>query len=81
MTKGLWTITEVIEKFQIKKAFIYELEREEIICPTCRDNSQEKLLSSTDLEKLQFARILFDDMDVILEDLGRRLQDKFGGSL
>jgi len=103
MTKELWTITEVVEKFQIKKAFIYELEQEEIICPTCRDNLKEKLLSSTDLERLRFAQILFEDMDVnlpgievilqmrqnildmrkqfdaILEDLGRRLQDKFGG--
>ncbi len=105
MTKKFWTITEVIERFQIDRGFLDDLEEEEIICPTCRKNSVEKLLSSSDLEKLRLARILFEEMDVnlpgievilqmrqnmldmrkqfdaILEDLARRLQDKFERSL
>ena len=64
MTREFWKITEVIERFEINTNFIDELEEEEIICPTCREDSEEKLLSSGDLEKLRLARILFEEMDV-----------------
>jgi MerR family transcriptional regulator/heat shock protein HspR len=64
MTKEFWKITEVVEWFQIDREFLDDLEEEEIICPTCRDDSEEKLLSSGDLEKLRLARLLFEEMDV-----------------
>ncbi len=101
MPKEFWTITEVIESFQIKEGFLGDLEEEEIVCPTCRENSQEKLFSSSDLERLRFAMTLAEDMgvnlagievvlrmrqnmldmrrqfDAILEDLARRLKERF----
>ena len=101
MAKEFWTITEVIERFQVDGSFLNDLEEEEIICPICREDSKEKLLSSNDLENLRVARILFEEMEVnlpgievilqmrksmlemrkqfdaILEDLARRLQEKF----
>ena len=64
MTREFWKITEVIERFQIDIRFLDDLEEEEIICPTCRDDSEEKLLSSGDLEKLRLARLLFEEMEV-----------------
>ena len=64
MTKEFWKITEVVEWFQIDRGFLDDLEEEEIICPTCREDSEEKLLSSGDLEKLRLARLLFEEMDV-----------------
>ena len=64
MTKEFWKITEVIELFQIDSGFLDDLEEEEIICPTCREDSEEKLLKSGDLEKLRLARLLFEEMDV-----------------
>ena len=64
MTKEFWKITEVVEQFQINMSFLDDLEEEEIICPSCREGSEEKLLSSGDLEKLRLARLLFEDMEV-----------------
>jgi MerR family transcriptional regulator/heat shock protein HspR len=64
MAKEFWKITEVVELFQIDRGFLDDLEEEEIICPTCRDDSEEKLFSSGDLEKLRLARLLFEEMDV-----------------
>jgi MerR family transcriptional regulator/heat shock protein HspR len=64
MAKEFWKITEVIEQFQIKLSFLEDLEEEEIICPACREDSEEKLLSSDDMEKLRLARLLFEEMDV-----------------
>ncbi len=66
MAKEFWTITEVVERFEIKGDFLSELEQENIICPVCRGSSPEKLLGSDDLEKLRLARILYEDMDVNL---------------
>ncbi len=66
MSKEFWKVTEIIERFQIDRDFLNDLEEEEIICPFCRDNSAEKGLSSSDLEKLRIARILFEEMDVNL---------------
>lgn len=66
MTKEFWTITEVIERFKIDRAFLNNLEEEEIICPVCREKSAEKVLSSSDVERLRLARILIEEMDVNL---------------
>ena len=64
MKKEFWKLTEIVEQFQIDKGFLDELEEEEIICPTCREDSKEKFFSSVDMERLRLARILFEEMDV-----------------
>ena len=74
MKKEFWEITEIVEQFQIDRGFLDELEEEEIICPTCRENSKEKLFSSVDLERLRLARILFEEMDVNLPGIEVILQ-------
>lgn len=66
MSKEFWTITEVIEVFQIDERFLDELEEEEIICPVCREDPPAKLFSSADLEKLRLAKMLIEEMDVNL---------------
>ena len=66
MTKELWTITEVIEIFQIDERFLAELEEEEIVCPICREDPPAKIFSSSELEKLRLAKMLIEDMDVNL---------------
>jgi len=64
MTKEYWTITEIIEQFTIDKDFLEDLEKEEIICPVCGKDSQEKRLCYRDVEKLRLADILHKEMDV-----------------
>ena len=66
MKEKYWTITEVIEIFQIDESFLAELEEEDVICPTCREDPPAKLFSSSDLEKLRFAKNLVEDMGVNL---------------
>jgi MerR family transcriptional regulator/heat shock protein HspR len=66
MNKKYWTVTEVIEIFQIDERFLTELEEEDVICPTCREDPPTKLFSCTDLEKLRFAKNLVEDMGVNL---------------
>jgi MerR family transcriptional regulator/heat shock protein HspR len=66
MDKEFWTVTEVIEIFQIDESFLTELEEEDVICPTCREDPPTKLFSCTDLEKLRFAKNLVEDMGVNL---------------
>ena len=69
MDKELWTITEVIERFEIEEHFVRDLEEEEIICPICGEDPETKLFQVSELEKLRLAKILFDDMGVNLEGI------------
>ena len=66
MTKKYWKVTEIVEQYRIDRRFLDDLEEEEIICPFCRESSSEKLLSEDELEKLRFAKILHEEMDVNL---------------
>ncbi|HEN20980.1 MAG TPA: MerR family transcriptional regulator [Desulfobacteraceae bacterium] len=66
MVKEFWTLSEVIEIFQIDKSFLADLEEEEIICPVCRGRSRDKYFPPGELEKLRFAKILIEDMGVNL---------------
>ena len=66
MTREFWTVSEVMELFQIDESFLAELEEEEIVCPTCHEDSPTRLLSSSELEKLRLAKILVEDMGVNL---------------
>jgi len=66
MTKEFWTISEVVEHFQITERFLSELEEEEIVCSICRENSSTKLFVSENLERLRLAKILVEEMGVNL---------------
>ncbi len=66
MVKEYWTIAEVVERFEVETHFLTELEKEEIICPVCRQDDPSKLFSETDLENLRLAKLLVDDMGVNL---------------
>ena len=66
MTKEFWTVTEVVEIFEVDEGFLAELEEEEVLCPLCRDDPPAKLFSSAELEKLRLAKLLIDDMGVNL---------------
>jgi MerR family transcriptional regulator/heat shock protein HspR len=74
MTEKFWKITEVIERFQVDREFLIDLEEEEIVCPICREQSKEKLFSPRDLENLRLAKILFEEMDVNLPGIEVILQ-------
>jgi len=74
MKKEFWKLTEIVEVFQIDRGFLDELEEEEIICPTCREDSKEKFFSLVDLERLRLANILFEEMDVNLPGIEVILQ-------
>jgi MerR family transcriptional regulator, heat shock protein HspR len=66
MDKEYWTITEVIELFEVEEDFLSDLEDEDIICPVCRDDRPEKFFSAMELERLRVAKMLFHDMGVNL---------------
>jgi len=66
MTKEFWTVTEVVEIFEVDEGFLAELEEEEVLCPLCRNDPPTKLFSSAELEKLRLAKLLIDDMGVNL---------------
>lgn len=66
MTKEFWSVTEVIEIFQVERRFLDELEEEEVLCPTCGEESPAKLFSEEELEKLRLAKILVEEMGVNL---------------
>jgi len=59
-----WTVSEIVESFQIKKSFLQSLENEEIICPVLKEDSQTKLFPDKEVEKLRIAKILIEEMDV-----------------
>lgn len=64
--KKFWTVSEVIEVFEIEERFLKDLEAEDIVCPICREDPPAKLFSNDDLERLRFAKSLVEDMGVNL---------------
>ena len=64
--KDFWTITEVMEIFEVDETFLADLEEEELLCPVCREKPPTKIFSSEELEKLRLAKILVEDMGVNL---------------
>lgn len=64
MRKRLWSITEVMETYQVNEDFLEELEQEELLCPV--KESPDKLFTSKDLETLRIAKILIEEMGVNL---------------
>lgn len=66
MAKKYWTVTEVVELFQIEESFINELEGEEVIIPVCRKRPPTKVYPYEELEKLRLAKVLVEEMGVNL---------------
>ena len=66
MTKEFWSVTEVIELFEVEERFIQELEEEEVLCPTCNEEAPTKRFSSIEVEKLRLAKMLVEEMGVNL---------------
>ncbi len=66
MNKMFWTISEVIEYFELEENLILDLEKEEIVCPTCQDDGQTKVFSNNEMEKLRLVKLLYDEMGVNL---------------
>lgn len=66
MSKEFWTVSEVLEIFQINDSFLASLEDEEIVCPICHEGSATKLFSASELEKVRLAKILVHEMEVNL---------------
>jgi MerR family transcriptional regulator/heat shock protein HspR len=64
MSKEYWSITEVLDRFQVDECLIEELEKEEIICSTCPEGHTIRHYSAPDLDKMRLAKILIEDMDV-----------------
>ena len=60
----LWTVSEVVEFFQIEETFVVDLEEEEVIQPIQREGQKGKLFSADELEKVRLAKILVEEMGV-----------------
>ena len=66
MAKKYWSVTEVVEFFQVNETFLNDLEKEDIVCPSRRDGLLDKSFSYGEREKVRLAKILMDEMDVNL---------------
>ena len=66
MTKKYWSVTEVVEFFQVNETFLNDLEKEDIVCPSCCEGLLGKSFSAGEMEKVRLAKILMDEMDVNL---------------
>ena len=66
MNKQFWSVSEIIESFEIDEVFLVNLEREDIVCPTCKKKAEPKLFTASDMEKIRLAKILVEDMGVNL---------------
>ena len=66
MTKKYWSFTEVVEFFQVNETFLNDLEKEDIVCPTCREGLSDRSFSASEMEKVRLAKILMEEMDVNL---------------
>ncbi len=78
MAKEYWSVTEVVEFFQVDEVFLQDLEEEDIVCPSCRDGLPGKSFSAGELEKVRFAKILVKEMDVNLAGVEVALQMRKG---
>ncbi|MBW2709581.1 MAG: hypothetical protein JRD04_09950 [Deltaproteobacteria bacterium] len=74
MTRKYWSVTEVVEFFRINETFLSDLEKENIVCPSCRDGLIDKSFSAGEMEKVRVAKILMDEMDVNLAGIEVILQ-------
>jgi MerR family transcriptional regulator/heat shock protein HspR len=66
MDKEFWTVTEVMEIFEVDEVFLSDLEEEELLCPVCQEGSSAKVFRTEELEKLKLVKALVEDMGVNL---------------
>jgi MerR family transcriptional regulator, heat shock protein HspR len=66
MEKQFWTVTEVMEIFEVDEAFLSDLEEEEVLCPVRRKESPSKVFRVEELERLKLVKALVEDMGVNL---------------
>ena len=64
----------MVEFFQVDEAFLDDLEKENIVCSSCRDDLSHKSFSHGEMEKVRLAKILMDEMDVNLAGVEVALQ-------
>ena len=62
--KTYWTVTELIETFQVDEKFIRDLEKDEIVCPRCKKSDSAKIFPLEEVEKLRLAKLLMEEMEV-----------------
>jgi MerR family transcriptional regulator/heat shock protein HspR len=60
----LWTVSEVVEFFQVEETLVVDLEEEEVIQPIQRKGQTSKFFSADELEKVRLAKILVEEMGV-----------------
>lgn len=66
MKKNVWTVKEIIKILEIDEQFVFELEKEEIICPYCDAEENQNSFPDSEVEKIRIAKILIEEMDVNL---------------
>ncbi len=66
MTKEFWTISEVLEIFEMRRQLLAALEEEDIVTPRRREDDGESLYSREEMEMLRVAKILADELEVNL---------------
>ncbi len=66
MTKEFWTISEVIEIFEVERGFLSDLEEEDIVCPCVAEDATERGYRSDEMDTLRLVKILVDDFEVNL---------------
>ena len=64
--KEFWTVTEVLETFEVDEGFLYALEEEEVLCSVIREDRHTRVFPAIELEKLRLAKILHEEMGVNL---------------
>lgn len=67
MAKEFWTVTEVLEFFEIDEHFVRVLEEESIVCATCEDDDlRKRKFHIEEMEKLRVAKMLMEELEVNL---------------
>ena len=67
MAKEFWTVTEVLEFFEVDEQFLKVLEEESIVCATFEgDAPPARKFSTMEMEKLRVAKMLMEELEVNL---------------
>lgn len=66
MGKEYWTLEEVIRIFELDEQFLLDLEEEEIVSCFREESAGRKYYSRGELDKLQIAKVLVEELGVNL---------------
>lgn len=66
MDKEFWTVTEVMEVFEVDEEFLSDLEEEELLCPVWLEGFSARVFRTEEIEKLKLVKTLVEDMGVNL---------------